>query len=299
MSRHRVAGGAFLAVAIAIVFGASAATASVSYTCGTVTGAASKLLDNGNIGAVQNGATSPTFTTKKQMRVVELCTYHWNNGSGTTSPGTIGITNTKTNKQYGPWQASGKPGMGGVPNAYWLAKVSVLLPAGSYKVTDSDPNTWAQNSGTGGKGMSFVIARPATTTHTLAYTCGTVTGTASKIFDNGNIGAVANGGKSPTFTTTKTWRLAEICTYHWNSGAGKAAPGKIGLQNVKSGKHYGPWRASGKPGMGGVKNAYWIAKASVVLPKGTYRITDSDTRTWSQNSGTHGRGMAFVIVRPK
>lgn len=296
MSRRRIAAGAFLAVAIAIVLGAAAATASVSYTCGTVTGSATKVFDNGNLGAVQNGAASPTFTLKKQARVVEVCTYHWNNGSGTTSPGTVGVTNTKTNKAYGPWQAAGKPGMGGVPNAYWLAKVDVLLPAGSYKIVDSDANTWSHNSGTGGKGMAFVIARNAPSG--LTYTCGTVKGTASKIFDNGNVGAVGNGAKSPTFTTKKTWRVVEVCTYHWNSATGKT-PGKIGLQNVKSGKRYGPWKAAGKPGMGGVKNAYWIVKVNVLIPKGTYRVTDSHAPSWSQNSATHGRGMSFVIARPK
>jgi phage/plasmid primase-like uncharacterized protein len=50
--------------------------------------------------------------------------------------------------------------------------------------------------------------------------------------------------------------------------------------------------------MGGVPNAYWLAKVNVVLPKGKFRIVDSDIGTWSQNTGSHGHGMAFVIARP-
>jgi hypothetical protein len=316
MSTQRFARGAVLLASTAVaalVVGALAAsawsgststgpatTATVSYPCDSLTGAASKIFDNGNVGAVQNGATAPTtFTTTKSWRVIEVCTYHWNNGSGTTAPGKIGLKNLKTGKQYGPWQATGKPGMGGVPNAYWLVKVSVVIPTGSYSIVDSDPSTWSQNSESGGHGMAFVIATTDPKAATLSYTCGTVTGKATKIFDNGNVGAVQNGATaSTTFKTTKRWRVVEICTYHWNNGSGMTAPGKIGLKNLKTGKRYGPWKATGKPGMGGVPNAYWLAKVNVVLPKGGYRIVDSDVHTWSQNSGTHGRGMAFVIARP-
>ena len=56
------------------------------------------------------------------------------------------------------WQASGLPGQGGVPNAYWLVKPNVDIPAGKFQITDSSPATWSQNSGTGGAGMAMVFA---------------------------------------------------------------------------------------------------------------------------------------------
>jgi len=39
-------------------------------------------------------------------------------------------------------------GYGGVPNANWIATIQAGqdLPAGTYKVLDSDPPTWAYNS---------------------------------------------------------------------------------------------------------------------------------------------------------
>ena len=56
---------------------------------------------------------------------------------------------------YGPWQAEGSDGQGGVPNAYWTVHPNIVIPAGDYALIDSDPGTWAQNGETGGVGMSF------------------------------------------------------------------------------------------------------------------------------------------------
>jgi hypothetical protein len=57
---------------------------------------------------------------------------------------------------YGPWQAVGSPGQGGVPNAYWVARLRITLPPDTYTVLDSDPSTWARNRGTGGAGFASV-----------------------------------------------------------------------------------------------------------------------------------------------
>ncbi|MGB9902475.1 hypothetical protein [Methanothrix sp.] len=93
------------------------------------------------------------------MRITKIRTYHWNYGQG-MAPGSISLRDS-TGNTYGPWQAYGEAGMGGVPNAYWVVEPDILLPAGIYEVIDSDPSTWSQNSETGGRGVTWVYAIPA------------------------------------------------------------------------------------------------------------------------------------------
>lgn len=119
-----------------------------------------------------------------------------------------------------------------------------------------------------------------------------------KIFDNGNIAAVQNGPSSPTiFRTTKPWRIVQIWTYHWNDAKG-ATPGTISLLDLTAKRRYGPFRAIGTPGQGGVPNAYWHVDVGFDIQPGRYRVLDSDVATWSQNAENGHRGMAFVMARP-
>jgi hypothetical protein len=107
-----------------------------------------------SIGVANNGATKPTtFTIAESWLVTSIHTYHWNNGKGAT-PGTIGLR-ASNGTIYGPWKATGEPGQGGLPNAFWVVKPNVIIPMGTYTVLDSDPSTWAQNSDTGGAGMAY------------------------------------------------------------------------------------------------------------------------------------------------
>jgi hypothetical protein len=107
-----------------------------------------------SIGVAYNGATEPTtFSIDESWLVTYLLTYHWNEASGAT-PGTIGLR-ASDGTTYGPWQATGEPGQGGVPNANWVVRPNVVIPPGTYTVLDSDPSTWAQNDETGGAGMSW------------------------------------------------------------------------------------------------------------------------------------------------
>ena len=113
------------------------------------------LYNNWNIAAVQNGPTSPTtFTTTKAYKITYFSTYHWNYGSGVPG-GTVGLRSSD-GMTYGPWQVSTTPGQGGVPNAIWIATPNVLIPPGTYTVIDSDPSTWSQNSGSGGRGFAEI-----------------------------------------------------------------------------------------------------------------------------------------------
>jgi hypothetical protein len=107
-----------------------------------------------NVHHVESGATVPTtFTVDSTWLVTQLRTYHWNEGQGTT-PGTIGLVSID-GAIYGPWQAYGQPGMGGLENAYWAVEPNVAIGPGTYMVVDSDPDTWSQNKDTGGRGMAW------------------------------------------------------------------------------------------------------------------------------------------------
>jgi len=110
-------------------------------------------------GGVDNNPPNPTvFTIDQPRTITKIGTYHWNSGQGTQTLGTIGLQD-QNGKIYGPWRASGQPGQGGVPNAYWIATLitGLDLPAGTYKVVDSDPSTWAYNSESGNSGVVSVV----------------------------------------------------------------------------------------------------------------------------------------------
>lgn len=117
--------------------------------------ASKTLFDNGNSGSVHNRPTQPTvFTLGKPTRITLIQNYHWNNGKG-AAPGSISLKNDK-GQTVDIWPASGRKGQGGMPNAYWVCKPDVVLAPGRYAVGDSDPGTWAQNSGSGGAGMTHI-----------------------------------------------------------------------------------------------------------------------------------------------
>jgi hypothetical protein len=117
------------------------------------------------------------------------------------------------------------------------------------------------------------------------------------LFNNGNIDAVENRPTRATaFLLQRNSFVARIATYHWNHGRG-ANPGNIALIG-RDGRIYGPWRATGSPGQGGVPNAYWSVSPNLVLGPGTYTIIDSDLFTWSQNAGSFGTGHAQVEGYP-
>lgn len=117
-----------------------------------------------------------------------------------------------------------------------------------------------------------------------------VTGEAVEILNTYNKMTVGHGNaQPPVFTIHQPMMLTYMQTYHWNGGRGTAQPGQIGLLGQ------GAWQAEGNPGMGNVPNAEWIAKPNVVLPAGTYTVTDSETASWAHNS--HSTELGFVVVR--
>lgn len=113
-----------------------------------------KLMDNGNTEGVLNGPTHTlSVSWNEPLFITEIETYHWNSGRG-DAPGTIQLVNKETKKVYGPWQAVGSPGQGGVQNAYWKVTVDEVLPAGSYDVVVSNPASWSYNPES--KGVGFI-----------------------------------------------------------------------------------------------------------------------------------------------
>ena len=62
----------------------------------------------------------------------------------------------------------------------------------------------------------------------------------------------------------------------------------------QDGTRYGPWAAAGAPGSGGVQNANWIARPSVVLKPGNYTVIDSHADSWAQNVQSNNQGIVVV-----
>lgn len=103
------------------------------------------LFSNGNDSAVANGGQPAIIEVASPVRLTEMIHYHWNDGRGAPA-GTVKLRHSD-GTVYGPWQASLRNGV------YWEVQGPISLPAGRYTVIDSDPATWSQNAGSGGRGI--------------------------------------------------------------------------------------------------------------------------------------------------
>ncbi|OPY52144.1 MAG: hypothetical protein A4E48_01230 [Methanosaeta sp. PtaU1.Bin060] len=98
-----------------------------------------------NLGYVDNSPTcSPFFTIDEPQMITYIDTYHWNFGTGAPG-GMIGLRNDD-GILCGPWEVETAFDDEDVPKGYWIAHPNEVIPAGSYTVEDSDPETWSQNS---------------------------------------------------------------------------------------------------------------------------------------------------------
>ena len=102
-----------------------------------------------------NPPVPSTFTIDRDRTIAMIATYHWCDGA---YPGTISLLR-QDGTVYGPWQAIGRDGMGGVPNRYWevSAGAQIVLPAGTYTIVDSRPETWSWTGDVGNRGHSYVF----------------------------------------------------------------------------------------------------------------------------------------------
>jgi len=193
--------------------------------------------------------------------------------------------------------ATGKPGQGGVPSAYWECEPNIVVKAGNYKIIDSDPATWSQNAGSAGIGMAKVKVVPmpgsAATDAPRIKNSPVIT-----IFNNGNVYRVFNKPTNITSVTIKVPTLiTNLMNYHWNDGRGQD-PGQITLMR-QDGLTYGPFNTHGSLGQGGVPNAYWLCEPSVVIKPGIYAVLDSDVDTWAQNDPSGRCGICDIKGVPQ
>jgi hypothetical protein len=135
----------------------AAETTAVETTSGETTTAV-ELFNNGNGHGVQGGGTAPTFELASTTQITEITTYHYTNN--TSGAGTISLKG-EDGKIYGPFQATGSAGQGGVANAYWTVEPKdLILSPGRYTIIDSDPNSFSQNDESGGVGMAWLSGIP-------------------------------------------------------------------------------------------------------------------------------------------
>jgi hypothetical protein len=150
----------------------------------------------------------------------------------------------------------------------------------------------AASASAGALGLAFAAAFAGSSAH------------AATLCDNWNTQGVTQGalrvGQTNCFFA-KAAHLTGVATYHWNGGRG-AQPGTITLQDVRTGRIYGPFRASGGSGQGGASNVDWIANLNINVAAGTeLAVWDSDPRTWSYNAAStsyrgFGGGYGFVRI---
>ena len=119
----------------------------------------------------------------------------------------------------------------------------------------------------------------------------TVKNDEKELFNNWNIGGMSNGPSSnPSFTISSPAVITYVDTYHWNYRKGKK-PGTIALKH-SDGTIYGPWDAYSPPGS--AIDVYWTVEPNVKIKAGTYKIIDSDPKTWSYNSQSKNQGFEAV-----
>ena len=151
----------------------STCTAAVVPAKTTVTcqGPSIKLMDNSNGGGVLGGGKQPSFITKGvPYCLMQLVTYHWNNGQG-AKPGTLGLRGD-LGVVIGPWPATGSTGSNNAPNVNWTANVSTptkpVVINGVYSCVDSDPATWSQDAESHGTGFCQVYVVKAVVSNAVA-----------------------------------------------------------------------------------------------------------------------------------
>ncbi len=117
------------------------------------------LLNIGNGLVVSGGGTSPSFTIDTPHLITEMYSYNYGDGEGSPGPGTLALR-AADGAVYGPWECTADEGQGGVPNALWFAYPDAEIPAGTYTVVNSNPETWSHNEQSGGLGFAYVKGTP-------------------------------------------------------------------------------------------------------------------------------------------
>ncbi|MFY9781755.1 MAG: hypothetical protein WAJ85_14740 [Candidatus Baltobacteraceae bacterium] len=178
--------------------------------------------------------------------------------------------------------------------------VPATFHSGDGSCHQTNMESWLTVTTAGGSGSSTGSVGTGTSANQGAsnaapdpYTGIAIPSGSSIVVQTMNSGGVFNGPTQPiSFRVTRPLTITGIIDYHWNNGQG-AVPGTIALRR-SDGTLYGPWQASGAPGSGGVRNAFWYVQPGIVLQPGIYTIVDSGAATWSQDAQSGNRGMAEV-----
>jgi hypothetical protein len=110
-------------------------------------------------GIVENSPThSSSFEITQPHYISYIDTYHWNNGQGTSSGGSISLQK-EDGEIFGPWTVTAESGSG-VANVWWISHPDEVIPAGTYTIIDSEPDTWSKNSESDDRGFSRVEGHP-------------------------------------------------------------------------------------------------------------------------------------------
>jgi len=118
-----------------------------------------EIFNNWNTGLVENSPTcNPSFEISEPHLISYIDTYHWNNGQGTSPGGTISLKK-EDGKTFGPWTVMAQSGSG-VDNVWWISHPDAVIPAGTYTIIDSEPQTWSKNSESNDCGFSKVEGSP-------------------------------------------------------------------------------------------------------------------------------------------
>jgi hypothetical protein len=119
------------------------------------------LFDNWNKDAVGKEPPShPTeFSITQDHYITFIANYHWNGGFGKLG-GKIRLERLEDGKTYVACDVITGSGQSNAPNVNWICTPNVRIPAGTYKVIDSDVASWSQNNMSGGQGFSRVRGYP-------------------------------------------------------------------------------------------------------------------------------------------
>jgi antitoxin component YwqK of YwqJK toxin-antitoxin module len=127
--------------------------------CMPAFGQTTAIFDSWNGGSVDNNPTSSaSFTISEPHLITYIDTYHYNSGQGVSAGGTISLKRDD-GEIFGPWTVTAESGSGAA-NAWWKCLPYVVIPAGTYTIIDSEPETWSMNTESNGCGFSKVEGHP-------------------------------------------------------------------------------------------------------------------------------------------
>jgi ABC-type transport system substrate-binding protein len=115
------------------------------------------------------------------------------------------------------------------------------------------------------------------------------------IFDNWDLaGGAGDDGTEPSFTTSQPYCLSSVSTYHFFGGGGIHGPVTVGIAQNGGSTFWNGSATGGNPGDGGFRDWTWSAGDILVEP-GSYRCTDDNQPSWSQNATSGGKGFCRVL----